>query len=441
MSSPVFGFLAFTSGSYEGAIIRDMRLANSLHRRGFKVFVYWVMETNSALVDPGITQRCFLRGGRYLLGKPSAVMEKLARATDVFSRNRRLRFLQQHPAVLASLLENFVASMCDAAPDPGAVIRLEKLMAGDGVTHLLPTFVMACPIALAAKQRGGHPFEYLATFQGEEIFANYAQKRNRLADYYAMLRRCTTGSPWPAVAVSDDYAVRLGEEIGIDPARMRTIYPGIELPAQTAKPAFSVLTEKLPTLNPKIPMMTYLGRQDSEKGTDLLLYAARMLRSRGVEFQLVICGGSSFGWKYQEICRSIADHLRLEIFWKRRVTDEFRAALYAYSRCVVYPSIHREPFGMVAAEAMSHGTPVIVPDHGGVAEVIGKGDCAGGLTFRVWDSGDLADQMERMVKDDGLHARLAENTRRVAAKFDVEVMTDRVLEHVGIKPEIRKQQM
>ncbi len=322
--------------------------------------------------------------------------------------------------------------MCDPAPDPEAAIRLEKLMARDGVTHLLPTFVMACPIALAAKRRGVHPFDYLATFQGEEIFANYAQNRNRLADYYAMLRRCTAGSPWPAIAVSDDYAMRLRDEIGIDPARMVTIYPGIELPAETSKPAFSVLREKLPDLNPKVPLVTYLGRQDAEKGIDLLLYAARILRDRGVEFQLVICGGSSFGWKYQEICRTIADHLRLEIFWKRRVSDEFRAALYAHSRCVVYPSIHREPFGMVAAEAMSHGTPVIVPDHGGVAEAIGKDDGAGGLTFRVWDSGDLADQIERMVRDDALHAQLAGNTRQAAAKFDVEVMTDRVLEHLGI---------
>ena len=30
--APVFGFLAFTSGSYEGAIIRDMRLANDPKR-------------------------------------------------------------------------------------------------------------------------------------------------------------------------------------------------------------------------------------------------------------------------------------------------------------------------------------------------------------------------------------------------------------------------
>src|SRR6516165_5411588 len=34
--TPVFAFLAFTSGSHEGAIIHHMRLANAFHERGFK---------------------------------------------------------------------------------------------------------------------------------------------------------------------------------------------------------------------------------------------------------------------------------------------------------------------------------------------------------------------------------------------------------------------
>ncbi|HEY1921426.1 MAG TPA: glycosyltransferase family 4 protein [Tepidisphaeraceae bacterium] len=434
MTAPVFGFLIFTAGSYEGAAVRDTRLANALHRRGYKVVVYWFMESNPKMVDAGITQRFLLRGGRYMGSKPSGAMEMLGwMIQQLYPRKRRLRFMQEHPDFLSSLLEHLVVSMCDSKKDPGPAIRLEKLMARDGVTHLMPTFVMICPIALDAKERGGHSFEYLATFQGEEIFANAAQERGRLTDYYAMLRRCVAGSAWPAIAVSNDYASRIREDVGIDAARLRTIYPGIEMPAAGPKPAFSVLEKVLPGIDPKRPIVSYLGRQDSEKGIDLLLYAAKMLREKGADFQLVICGGTSFGRKYHDVCKAIADHLRLGIYWKRKVSDEVRAALYSHSRCVVYPSIHREPFGLVAAEAMSHGAPVIVPDQGGVGEMIGKGDCAGGLTFRAWDSRDLADQIGRMVSDDELHARLAANTRKLAANYDVEAMTDRVLEHMGIK--------
>ncbi|MFD1691055.1 glycosyltransferase [Azotobacter chroococcum] len=44
---------------------------------------------------------------------------------------------------------------------------------------------------------------------------------------------------------------------------------------------------------------------------------------------------------------------------------------------MVYPSVNREAFGLVVAEAMSHGTPVLVPDYGGVTEVMRDGERAG----------------------------------------------------------------
>jgi glycosyltransferase involved in cell wall biosynthesis len=110
-----------------------------------------------------------------------------------------------------------------------------------------------------------------------------------------------------------------------------------------------------------------------------------------------------------------------------------RDALYQYSRCIVCPSIHREPFGMVAAEAMSRGTPVLVPDIGGITEAIQWDGQFGGLTFRAWDSADLARQLQRLVTDDALHAQLSANARPVARNFTVQKMTDQILEHIGVR--------
>src|SRR5256885_193029 len=77
MRQPVFGFLAVTSGSHEGAIINHARLANALHRRGFKVVVYWMLERNPDLLDRGIKQRAVMRSLRYYPGRPSPVWEGL----------------------------------------------------------------------------------------------------------------------------------------------------------------------------------------------------------------------------------------------------------------------------------------------------------------------------------------------------------------------------
>jgi glycosyltransferase involved in cell wall biosynthesis len=196
------------------------------------------------------------------------------------------------------------------------------------------------------------------------------------------------------------------------------------------------LREKIPNLRDDIPVVTYFGRQDTEKGIDLLLYAVKLLQQQNVPLQLVACGGSSFGLKYREICEQIAGHLRVRVHWKRRISDGARRALFARSRCVVCPSIHREPFGMVAPEAMSHGTPVLVPDYGGITETISQSGVAGGLTFKSWDTADLAAQLKRLLTDDALHASLAANARSVAANFSVKQMTDQILAHIGLPASI-----
>jgi glycosyltransferase involved in cell wall biosynthesis len=438
--TPVLAFLAFTSGSYEGAIIRDMRLANELHRRGFKLQIYWMMEKNPELVDSGIPQRVLARGLRYQFKKPSGLLDRLGKLLGIFPAARRRLFLNQHPEYGARLMGNLMHVICDGGrSDPKLVDRLEKFLIRDGVTHLLPTFAWTCPIAQRVRDRGRAKFDYLPTFQGEEIFAHYAMRIGRIDDYHRVLREVMDGSPWPAVAVSRDYVKRLRDEMGLDGARMTTIYPGIELPPPSnphdsalRTQDYAALKTIFPSLKPDVPIITYLGRQDPEKGIDLLLYAVRMLADRGVAVQLACVGGSSFGLQYRKSCEAVAEHLRLTVFWKGRVSNELRAALFRQSRCVVYPSIHREPFGMVAAEAMSFGTPVLVPDLGGITEVIEVDGRRGGLAFAAWDTVDLSRKLGELATDDRLHAELAGNARSIAEKFGVGKMADDVLAHLGL---------
>jgi glycosyltransferase involved in cell wall biosynthesis len=436
MKEPVFGFLAVTSGSFEGAIIRDMRLANELYRRGFRVVVYWLVQQNRGLVAPGIPQRVVGRATRYMTRRPTRIGEMAGRLFDLLPAERRIRFLQTHPRLAQHLACNLTGVVCDARGDEQLVGRLTHLLRRDGVTHLLPTFAFACPFALAAKRRGGHDFEYLVTFQGEELFVGYARTLGREREYFAQLRAVIAGSPWKAIAVSRDYVRRLQDEMGIDPKTLTVVHPGIDLPAERerGRPDFGTLQRAFPRLRADLPIVTFLGRNDPEKGIDLLLYAARMLQQRGRSFQLVVAGGTTFGCLYRQACEQVAQHLRLDVHWQGRVDAEVRDALYALSRCVVYPPVHREPFGMVAVEALSRGTPVLVPDHGGLTEAIAVDGRRAGITFRVWDSGNLADQLERLLVDDALHAELARNGPTVAATFGVATTVDRLLAHMGIGP-------
>jgi glycosyltransferase involved in cell wall biosynthesis len=87
---------------------------------------------------------------------------------------------------------------------------------------------------------------------------------------------------------------------------------------------------------------------------------------------------------------------------------------------------------MVAAEAMSYGTPVLVPNLGGIQEVVNLNGHRGGLLFDAWNTTDLATQLEKLLKDDALHAELARNARPISENFSVANMTDRVLAHMGL---------
>jgi glycosyltransferase involved in cell wall biosynthesis len=88
---------------------------------------------------------------------------------------------------------------------------------------------------------------------------------------------------------------------------------------------------------------------------------------------------------------------------------------------------------MVPAEAMAHGTPAIVPDHGGVRGAVSAEGSRGGLVFRAWDSGDLAQQIRRLLTDDELWRSLARAAPRVADYYSVANLADRMLAHLEIR--------
>lgn len=431
---PTFAFVTIGSGAYLGSTVRDVTIANRLHRRGYKVVIYWLLEWNPGLADPGIEQRLLCHGTRYQFSRPSEFMDRVVGSIAfLLPLSLRVRVTQSFNGFVDHMLANLIRALHETPEgDAGLVNRLHRFIARDGVSHLMMSFASLGPLALAAKRKGGHPFDYSLTFQGDEQFADYARHSGMLDSYKARLLEAVKGSRWPALVVSRDYLQRISEELSIPRERMSVVYNGVEFPAQDGRPPLWALKTVFPRLAKDVPIVTYLGRQDTEKGIDLLLYAAKRLQVRGTELQLVICGSTAKGGAYKKVISDLADHLGVTVHHAGTVPDAIRDALFAHSHCVVYPSVNREAFGLVAAEAMSHGTPVLVPDYGGITEVIRDGDKAGGLLFQTWDSGDLARQLGHLLENRVLREELASNARAVAKRFTAERMTDRVLLHLGI---------
>jgi glycosyltransferase involved in cell wall biosynthesis len=397
-ASPVFGFLLF-GGPLSGALVRDARLANELARRGWPVHVWWAMDREkTAPLDARIQQRWLFHGFRYLPPWSSGLADTAGRLLTAATHDKnRARSAQKRHEFLRRVMEGLMRA--------------------------------------AAVQRLRPQLRYLVTFQGYELYVNYARNRGQEQDLFARFRDLVERSGMPAVAVSEDYVTRVHEDVGVPAERLRAIPPGVPVSEpMDHDEAVEKVARKFPAYRRGVPLVTYLGRRDTEKGIDLLLYAARILLARGVDLQVAVVGPTLFGTRYAEFCQQLAQDLRCPVLWSNKVPNELRSALFVASRCIVYPSIHREPFGMVSVEALAHGTPAVVPDHGGVAGTIEAAGETAGLRFRVWDSGDLATQIERLIREDGLHGRLAALGPRVAEFYSVANLADRVLRHLGLPP-------
>jgi len=161
------------------------------------------------------------------------------------------------------------------------------------------------------------------------------------------------------------------------------------------------------------PVITFMGRLVTTKGVRVLLKAAKILEEHGRNFELLIIGGGPERSALEKLaCDSqLAAYVR---FAGRMEDDELDAAL-THTSAVVVPSLGGEVFGLVVAESMARGLPVIASDLGAFVEVLG----GTGLTFRTGDPADLASALARLLDDPVATSHLAQRAcQRVLDSFN-----------------------
>ena len=125
---------------------------------------------------------------------------------------------------------------------------------------------------------------------------------------------------------------------------------------------------KLETLNSKLPTdnidLLYVGQLIRGKGVQLLLAAmARMKTPRTLD--VVGTGNMEGELKALAARLGLADRVRWRGF------QENPQAWMLAAKCVVVPSFWQEPYGLVAAEAVALGRPVVAFAIGGLPEACG----------------------------------------------------------------------
>ncbi len=142
----------------------------------------------------------------------------------------------------------------------------------------------------------------------------------------------------------------------------------------------------------KEDFLLFLGRADPDKGPLRAVQAARAAGMPLVMAVKIASPGEEEHWK-RDVEPILPEGTRV----LPEITLEEKTRLLAKARAVLFPIDWDEPFGLVMAEAMACGTPVIATPRGAVPEVIADGET--GFVVPVEGYADAAAEALRRIGD------------------------------------------
>lgn len=209
------------------------------------------------------------------------------------------------------------------------------------------------------------------------------------------------------IAVSDWTKNILIDRYGIDPDKIEVVHNGInqdEVPEPTSELDF------LQTMKDHgQSMVLFMGRATVQKGIDYLVPAFAEGLKRHPDMFLVIVGdGESRPAAIEQ-----AAHLGIgdKVFFPGFLRGDKRDRIYHMADVFVMPSVS-EPFGLVALEAVSYGTPTIVSKQSGAKEVL-----PGSLKVDFWDTKRMGQYIAKVATDKNLREQMIASDKASLAKL------------------------
>lgn len=168
--------------------------------------------------------------------------------------------------------------------------------------------------------------------------------------------------------------------------------------------------------------LSFLGRLDEpRKGLQVLLKAWPAIHDAFPKTRLLVAGRGEI----EDIRRGIDPRYRDAVEFLGGVSDDDKAAMLASSDIYVAPHIGGESFGIVLAEAMAAGAPVLSSDLEAFQAVLDGGRL--GALVPVGDSSALADEAIALLGDPARRARYRAAASLGVRRYDWSRVADEVL--------------
>jgi glycosyltransferase involved in cell wall biosynthesis len=235
-------------------------------------------------------------------------------------------------------------------------------------------------------------------------------------DALGRLRRIAVAHATRTIAVSDSIRQAFPEPLR---SRVEVIRNGVLASEPVSAAVVEDLRSELDVIGKRV--VVALARYQQEKGLDDLIRAAASLPEAFDDVLLVLAGASRPGDAHEAYLRGLADDLmpgRVRFLGFR---DDGPALLTLADVCVLSSRVEGLP--LVALEAQAAGCPLVASATGGIPEVVEHE--VTGLLFPPRDIARLAAEIERVLGDPELRARLRRNgLEHIAAAGTIDRQAD-----------------
>ncbi len=193
----------------------------------------------------------------------------------------------------------------------------------------------------------------------------------------------------------------------------------------------SIKADKISVINCGIDLKKYMRSEHSEKKKIILFVGTLQPRKNlislirafefaadKIEHDLVIVGAS--GWKNSNLSEkilSLPESVNRRIHFKGFVSNNELIQLYQKAELFVAPSLH-EGFGLIIAEAIACGTPVLTSRRGAIPEVFGEiPEYADPLSPE-----DIADKMVSILFNPVKMRKMSKTGFNYIKKYDIDII-------------------
>ncbi len=213
-----------------------------------------------------------------------------------------------------------------------------------------------------------------------------------------------------SVAARDAAAPVLRDDVDIVP-------PGIDV-AHFRRPL-----DRPPAMTGARHNVLFVGRAEPRKGLDVLIDAFSRVRQRLPDARLVIVG--AMGARAAALQASVRAADRQDVVFAGPVDYADLPAYYQAADVFCAPARGGESFGIVLAEAMAAGTPIVASDIAGYRDVVRHDET--GLLCAPGNVTALADAIVRVLQEPEPAAQRARNAAARVQQYDVAVLGRRLL--------------